>query len=597
MKDYFKLLHFISGHKLLFIFAICLMLLSSLFEGAQLSLAMPMLDRIFNDVPMTIPNELPHFLTNIVNFLNETDRWTLFNLFPFVFIGLILSKQILVYSFQLVMSSVSQRIVRDVRYDLYKKIQHLSLDYFSKKRTGELISRISNDVYLIENAVAYATTDLFRQSFLIIIYMTIAFTLNPKGALLILVLFPVIAVPLANIGKRLRKIVKSYQEKLADISSHLIESISGVSLVKASNTEELEISKFEASNNFLYNLKMKEIRRMILISPITELFGAVCGVTIFILIGKPVLLNEISAGVFMLFFVSILQVISPVKKLGNVNAIIQKALAANARIYDVLDQEVTVKEKRDAKNISILQNKIVIDCKEFHYGNESEMILRDINLEINKGELIAVVGPTGTGKTTLINLLPRFYDPVIGTVKFDGVDVKDVSFNSLREQIAVVTQETILFNDTVRNNITYGQPNHTQEEVDRAVKSAFAYDFIQKMPEKYNTVIGDRGFRLSGGEKQRIAIARAILKNAPILILDEATSALDSESEKYIQEALDGLMDGRTVIAIAHRLSTVTKADKIVVMNKGTIEGLGRHEDLLKTCDLYARLHSIQFQS
>ncbi len=597
MRNYLKLLDFVKDHKVLFGFAIVMMLISSLFEGSTISLALPLMDRIFTDKTIVTPNELPGFLEGVKDYLNNTPRKELFWIFPWIWITWVLGKHVSIYFYQISMNAVSQRVVRDVRFKLYNKIQSLSLDYFSKKRTGELISRITADVLMIENAVSYATTDLIRQSFLILIYLSISITLYPKGALVVLLVFPLLGYPISRLGKRLKKIAKVYQEKLADITTHLIETISGVFLIKASNTEKYEVDRFQKDNQNLYGLKMSEIRRLILIAPLTEIVGTICGICVYLYLGKPVLDEELSAGVFMVFFISIMQIISPFKKLGNANALIQKALAANTRIYDVLDKEATVKEKQGAQDIGEMKDNITIDCRQFHYGNADEIILKDINLEIKKGELVALVGPTGTGKTTLINLIPRFYDPVKGHVTIDGVDLRDVSFASLRKQIGIVSQDTILFNDTVKNNILYGQFDLSDAKVQDAANKAFARQFIDKMPQKYDTVIGDRGFRLSGGEKQRLAIARAILKNAPILILDEATSALDSESERYVQEALDELMKGRTVIAIAHRLSTIKKADKIVVLDQGSIVGLGRHEDLLENCDLYKRLHDMQFQT
>ncbi|MCK5215513.1 MAG: ATP-binding cassette domain-containing protein, partial [Candidatus Omnitrophica bacterium] len=281
---------------------------------------------------------------------------------------------------------------------------------------------------------------------------------------------------------------------------------------------------------------------------------------------------------------------------GNVNALTQQALSANMRIYDILDSEPSVQEAAQPKKIGEIQKKIEIKNVRFQYDKESGDILKDINLEINVGELVAIVGPTGTGKSTLVNLIPRFYDPYEGSVSLDGEDIKGISFKSLRSQIGIVAQETFLFNDTVGNNIAYGTRNASQEEIEEAAKKSYAHRFIKEMPNQYMTTIGDRGFRLSGGEKQRIAIARAILKNPPILILDEATSQLDSESEKFVQEAVDDLMRGRTVIAIAHRLSTIKKADKIIVLQEGRIAGSGKHSDLLKTCQLYKRLYETQFQ-
>jgi len=595
MNKYFKLLVFLKGHTRLFVMAVGMMFLASMFEVFQLGMAPLVIDIIFNKKEIVIPNQLPGFLEDFVAKVNNIDPSTLFNLFPVILIVGILLKQLFVFLHKFFMCDVSQRILRDIRLKLYEKIQELSLDYFGEKRSGELISRIMNDVQYVEGAISYGLTDLFKQSFMLLMFIGTAFIIYPKAAVIIFFVFPFLVFPLSRIGKRLRKITKSSQEKIADINSQLIETIQGVQLVKAFGTEEYETKRFQSNNNAFYKLQMSSIKRIILISPITEIIGAICGATIFYFIGRPVLEGEVSLGVFVLFFGCVMSIISPIKKLGNVNALVQRAFAANDRIYDILDSKPSVIEKSNAVELHEMKDKISFEDVEFHYDEESGVVLSDINLEIKKGELVAVVGPTGTGKTTLVSLIPRFYDPTKGSVKMDGRNLKEGTFLSLRKQISIVAQETILFNDTVKANICYGLDDVSQERIEEAAKSAFAHRFIIKMPQGYDNVIGDRGFRLSGGEKQRIAIARAILRNPPILLLDEATSQLDSESEKFVQEALDKLMKGRTVVVIAHRLSTIKRADKIVVLQEGKIVGLGPHEELIKTCDLYKKLHDMQF--
>lgn len=579
----------------LFTIAVVTMLIASCFEGFQLSLLVPMTDRIFSNKPIVVSNQLPAFITRIIERLNATPPETLFWMFPIVVVVALLVKNVFVFAYQYLMSDLSQAVMRDIRYQLYAKIQGLSLDYFSKKRTGELMARITNDVNVVENAVSYGLTDLFRQSFVIVLFVLIAFSIYPKAALMMFVVFPLIAIPMAQIGRRLRKISKGTQEKMADINTLLIETISGIKLVKAFCMEKYETNRFKGKNHDYYKLRMKSIKRLLAIPPITEFFGAVCGVAVIVWMGRVVMAGELSFGVFILFFGSVMSIISPIKKLGNVNALIQQALAANERIYDVLEAKSTVNEKPGAIELTEMKQAIRLEGVDFRYAHETELVLKNIDLEVRRGEIVAIVGPTGTGKTTLVNLVPRFYDPVKGRVTIDHIDLRDVTFRSLRRQIGMVTQETILFNDTVRANIAYGNPNAANERIEAAAQKAFAHQFITRMPNGYDTIIGDRGFRLSGGEKQRVAIARAILGNPPILILDEATSQLDSESERYVQEALDKLMQGRTVVAIAHRLSTVQKADKIVVLEHGQIIGLGSHDTLLDTCPLYQRLYSLQF--
>jgi subfamily B ATP-binding cassette protein MsbA len=572
------------------------MFIASFFEVFQLSLMVPLVDRIFNNKKIIIPNELPSFLSRIIENLNNLEPEFLLPRFLVGFIFLLFIKNAITYLYQYLMGDLSQRIMRHIRLELYTKIQNLSLDYFSKKRTGELVSRITHDVNLVENAVSYAVTDLCRQSFVIIMWAGTAFVIDPKAAVVVFFIMPLIAIPMSKIGKRLNKISKDTQEKMADINTHLLETISGIHLVKAFCNESYEVNRFKGQNHSYYKYKMKSIKRTILISPLTEIMGGICGVTLILWFAQRLMSGQLSTGVFILFFGSIMSLISPIKKLGNVNAITQQALAANQRIYDVLESEPSVEEKSDAVDLEEMARAIRIEDVSFRYNEDSEYVLKDICLEVNKGELVAIVGPTGTGKTTLINLIPRFYDPTQGTVSMDGTDLREVTFASLRGQMGIVTQDTVLFNDTVKANISYGHQSATRDEVVAAAKKAYAHRFIEKMPAQYETIVGDRGFRLSGGEKQRIAIARAILMNPPILLLDEATSQLDSESETYVQEALDELMEGRTVVAIAHRLSTIMKADKIIVIDEGRIVGQGQHKELLQTCGLYQRLHKMQFR-
>lgn len=595
MKNYFKLLRFLKGHEGRFGVAIIFIVLSSLFEGIQLSFMLPVIDRIFTNKKIIVPNQVPAFLKSVADQLNNIDSQTLFWIIPFSFLVLFGIKQVVLFWSDYLMNRIAQAVMRDVRSRLFERIHTLSLDYFSRKRTGELVSRITNDVGTIENAVSYAVTDLFKQPFLMIVFIVIAFMINTKGTLIVLLMFPLIGWPTALISKKLRKIAKNTQEKMADINSHLMETITGVRILKAFGTEKYEIARFRQQNFDYYKLRMKSIRNLILMGPITEIVGAMCGVAILLVLGIDVLKKYLSFGAFALFFASILQVIRPIKRMANVQTIIQQALAANTRIYEVLETKPTVVEKQNASELPTLKEKIEIKDVFFHYDTP-ELVLQNVNLVVRKGELVAIVGPTGAGKSTLVNLIPRFYDVTNGVILFDGVDVKEVSFKSLRGQIAVVTQEAILFNDSVANNIAYGTFDVTMDQIKRAAQMAFADKFIEKMPKGYDTPIGDRGFRLSGGEKQRLTIARAVLKNAPILILDEATSQLDSESEKFVQEALDKLMQDRTVMAIAHRLSTIMKADRIVVLEAGQIVGEGKHDDLLFSTPLYRRVYETQFR-
>lgn len=597
MRDYLKLLSFIKGHGREFAWAIVFMFISSLLQGVQYSLLVPLTDRILTNKSIVLPNKVPQFLQSLVDKFNSTDTHVLLWLVPLIFFLMILVRLGTTFLYDYLMNDISQKIMRNIRSQLYEKIQHLSLDYFSKKRTGELVSRITNDVQTIENGVSYAVTDMIRQPFLILTNLVIVFLVYAYAAGAVILLVLLVVWPMSVFGKRLRKLAKGSQEKMADINSHLLETISGVRVVKAFSMEDYEIDRFKKNNQEFYKYKIKGVKRSLILSPIVELLGTIFGLAVFMILGKQVMEGHLSFGVFGLFLAGILQIISPVKKLANVHAITQQALAANTRIYEVLEAKTTVLEKSHPQKLATIRQKIEFKNVSFGYEHDSGLVLKGIDLEIKAGELVAIVGPTGTGKSTLINLIPRFYDPIEGQVLIDGVDLKNVSFQSLRSQIGIVSQETILFNDTVRANISYGFFLATDEKIEEAARRAFAYSFILKMPQGFGTMIGDRGFRLSGGEKQRLTIARAILRNPPILILDEATSQLDSESEKFVQQALDEIMQGRTVVAIAHRLSTIIKADQIVVLEGGKIVGLGKHQDLLKTCALYKRLYETQFSN
>lgn len=597
MKDYFKLLKFLKGHVSVLVWATACMLVSAVFDGFQLSLIIPMADKILGKGEIKLPGQVPPWVSNFVDQVNAIPSEKLLAIVAIGFLVIFLVKGVFAFLQGYLMNDVSQRVMRDMRFRLYQTIQNLSLDYFSKKRTGELISRITNDVQVVENAVSYGITDLFYQSFRLIVFGLIVIFIYPKVFIVAILLAVLVILPMRQIGRKLKTLSHKSQGKMADINSLLLETISGVRVVKAFGMEDYETNRFKGQNRDFYKLKMKSIQRTLLISPITEFIGAICGVGVLLWIGKQVISGQVSFGVFGLFFGALMSMLSPIKKLSNVNALVQQALAANERVYDILNSKPTVVEKIDAQTLGIIKEKISVKNVDFYYDDDKSPILHDINLDIGAKDIVAIVGPTGSGKTTLANLIPRFYDPVKGSVSIDGVNLRDVSFKSLRGQIGIVTQETILFNDTVRANIAYGHLEASDEKIYAAAKKAFAHDFIMKMPQGYETVIGDRGFRLSGGERQRIAIARAILKNAPILILDEATSQLDSHSERYVQEAIDELMKDRTVICIAHRLSTIKKSKNIVVLQAGHIVGAGPHEELLTSCPLYRSLYETQFQA
>lgn len=593
MKSFKRLLQFARPYYGLLVLSGIFMAVVTFFDIFRLSAIVPVIDRIFTNRPISLPIEkLPVFLQGILNRLNELEPVRVLYLLLIIMpIGLLI-RAFFEFLQSYVMSDVGQRVVRDVKNLIYEKLQSLSLDYFTQKRSGELVSRITNDVALIENAVSYALTDMVYQTFQVISFASLTFFINWRMALISVVVLPLVAIPMIAVGKVLRKLSRKSQEKMADINSLLNETFLGVRIVKAFCAENQEISKFRKQNQDYYKITMKSIKRMLLLGIVTELVGVAMALFIIFYGGRQVMQGTLSFGVFTLFMAALLSLIRPFKKLSQVNAITQRASAASARIYEILDTATSVIEKKAAKEMPAFQSKIVFDDVWFAYA--TQQILKGVSLTVPKGQMTAIVGPSGVGKTTLVDLIPRFYDPNKGKVLIDGVDVKEFSLCSLRRQIGIVTQETILFNDTIKANIAYSRPDASLSEIESAAAQAYAHDFIQRMPKGYDTVIGDRGAKLSGGERQRIAIARALLKDPPILILDEATSQLDSESERIVQEALDRLVKGRTVFMIAHRLSTVRNSARILVIDKGRIIEEGSHNELVARDGLYRRLYHIQ---
>ncbi|KPK97022.1 MAG: hypothetical protein AMJ95_11395, partial [Omnitrophica WOR_2 bacterium SM23_72] len=534
----------------------------------------------------------PPFLADFIDKINNMAPEILLKYMAISIVALFLVKGIVGFFQSYLMSKIGQAVVRDIRSKLYAKLQSLSLDYFTQKRGGELMSRITNDVKLVENAVSYGATDIIYQMLQVIVYTFLTFFIYFKLALVSFVLLPLIGFPIIKVGRILRKLSKRAQEKMADINSLLYETIIGVRIVKAFNMESYEIDKFNTANRDFYKIVMKAIRRVLFLSPMIEFVGCVAGILVFVWGGKEVIAGKVSFGVFGLFLGALLSLIRPFKKLSQVNSLNQQAVAASLRIYEVLDTKPTVVEILRPDRLSDFRDSIVFEDVWFSYGLQP--VLKGINLEVKKGTVLAIVGRSGTGKTTLVDLIPRFYDPVKGRILIDDIDIKDYSLKSLRQQIGIVTQETILFNDTIKANISYGYARASEKEIEEAAIKAHAYDFIKRLPDGYDTVIGDRGIKLSGGERQRLAIARALLKNPPILILDEATSQLDTEAERVVQEALDKLMEGRTVFVIAHRLSTVRLAHRIIVLEKGLIIEEGTHMQLLAKEGLYKHLYQLQ---
>lgn len=596
MRDFLRLIKFLKPHLGIFVLAIVCMFISALLDGVQIAPAIPMIDNVFSGKEITIARPLPNFLTQLIDTINAMPRLALLKFIVVGFLGLFIFKMIFEFIRQYLMTNVGHLVLRDVRKALYTKYQYLSLDYYSKSKIGILLSRITHDVGVINNSIAQGLTDLFYQGFKIIILLSIAIFLNWRLFLLSVVLFPFIAMPVVKISKALRKISTKTQEKVAELTSILHEGISGIRIVKIFLMEDYEIDKFTQVNQGYYKIIMKSAKRIIAIGPISEFVGAVAAMLVLYVGGKQIIQGELSFGLFAAFMAAMFQCVQPFRRLSNINAVVQQAGAAATRIFEILDTPLDVQQKVGAINLPEVKREICFENVSFKYKGEQEEVLKGINLEVPVGTVLAIVGPSGAGKTTLINLIGRFYDVTGGQITIDGHDIRELTLKSLREKIGIVTQETFLFNDKVKTNIAYGNIQASPEAVVEAARAAQADEFVQALPEGYDTVIGDRGFRLSGGERQRLAIARALLKNPPILILDEATSQLDTQSELLVQKALDELMRGRTVFVIAHRLSTIRRADRIVVLDRGKITECGTHEELMNKGDLYKQLYELQFK-
>ena len=496
------------------------------------------------------------------------------------------------------MAYAEQGLVKDIRNAVYRHLHTLSLGYFTNERTGNLISRITNDVAVINTGISATFLNLVREPLLIIVFLGIAFSLSWRLTLLSLVVLPFALYFIGKLGLRIHKESWTTQERMADMTSVLQETITGIKVVKAFGMEEFENKKFQKETWRYFKSLLKIVRIRNLASPITEFLSVIVGVVIIWYGGMQVLeLGTMRASEFLTFLIAIFQIMPPVKELTSVNNRIQESTAAAKRVFEVLDIEPEIKEVENAIELKEFKDKIVFEDVWFSYNGQSDgdFVLKNINLVVKRGEILAIVGPSGAGKSTLVDLIPRFYDPTRGRILIDGIDLKLLKIKSLRDKIGIVTQETILFNDTVKNNIAYGLDDCPMEKIIEAAIAANAHEFIMQLPQGYDTLIGERGTKLSGGQRQRISIARALLKNPPILILDEATSNLDTESEILVQEAIERLMKNRTVFVIAHRLSTIRNADRIIVLENGRIVQEGRHDELIKQDGLYRKLYEMQF--
>jgi len=499
------------------------------------------------------------------------------------------------YGQSYLVSFVGQRVVIDIREALFEKFQRMPLAYFDRHQTGEIMSYVTNDVQALQNALVDKLIELVTESSVLIGSITLMFYLDWKLTLVTLITVPLVGQAMNIFGKKLKKSGIVIQERLADINSLLQESISAVRVVKSFVRERYENERFHRQNELNFQAEMKNVQLTSLLTPTVEFLAAITVTFILWIGGYEVVQGDLTAGALVAFLTYAVNLANPVKRISRIYGTVQRAMAAIDRVFGVLDMEETIRDRKNAVPLPEIEGRVAVKDVSFSY-KEGAPALSHVSLEASPGQLIAFVGPSGAGKSTIANLIPRFYEVNEGAIEIDGHDVRDVTLDSLREQIGIVPQETMLFSSSVRENIRYGRLDATDKEIEEAARAANAEEFILQLPEGYETKIGERGLNLSGGQRQRIAIARAILKNPRILILDEATSALDTESEKIVQAALDKLMVGRTSFAIAHRLSTIFNADCIYVIDGGRIVDRGTHEELLAAGGLYSTLYNIQFR-
>ena len=508
------------------------------------------------------------------------------------------AKNISLYIKNITLSIVQYRLIRDLRNKLYSHFHYLSLSYFNKNKSGELTAVLVNDIDNMRNSLSIMFQKLFVEPINIIILMSLLFIVSTKLALIALLIIPVSGIIIFGISHSIRRRSARSQAQLAGMTSMIAETIGSMRIVKAFATKGFEINRFAKETQKYYKLMLRRDRLRFVSSPVSETFGATIAALLLWVGARDVLVIEsISSEDFLRFILLLFSLFQPLKNLTNVVNELQNGLASADRVFAIMDIKSDIQDVDNAVEVNDLKNPLSFDNVSFSYGDEKDKVLNNINFQINKGEILALVGPSGAGKSTLVDLIPRFYDTLSGSIKIDGKDIKELKINSLRSLMGIVTQETFLFDDSVKANIAYGVENISDDKIKDAAIAANAHEFIKELPDGYNTIIGERGVSLSGGQKQRIAIARAIVKNPPILILDEATSSLDSESEKHVQSAIENLMSERTVFVIAHRLSTVHNANKILVLENGQIVQEGKHDELVNIDGLYKQLHKMQFRT
>ncbi len=617
MKTYFRILSYVKKYIGYLILSITFTVLFSLMNGASVYLSIPLLQTLFNEKKPAAQTEavqnatenIPQIGSSLAQKFAEwkaefnhyiftgTNDQILLKIVALVLFTFLL-KNIFNYLQAYYLAYVQQAVIRDMRNEIFSHLHKLSMSFFKKERTGNLISRIISDTLKIQQSISTVFLSMIREPLTIIVFLGMAFSISAKLTLFSFVILPFSLIVIVVIGRILRKQSAALQAKMADITSVIHETVTGVKIVKAFGMEKFEESRFRKQTQKYFDIMLKMTRVRNISSPVSEFISVTVGAGIIYYGGKLVLVDHtLAASEFLGFLFAILQIMHPIKELSGVNNKIQESSAAADRIFQIIDLEPEIKDAPDAVEKKDFEKDIRFDHVYFKYADAEEWILRDIDFTVKKGEVVALVGSSGGGKTTLVDLVPRFFDVTKGAILLDGIDIRKIKLADLRRLVGVVTQETILFNTTVRNNIAYGNLEVSEDKIIEAAKAANAYEFIMALPQGFDTVVGEHGVRLSGGQRQRISIARALLKNPPIMIFDEATSALDNESEVLVQQAIEKLMKERTVFVIAHRLSTIRNADRIVVLDKGEIVQIGKHEELIKDeKNIYKKLYDLQFK-